>query len=151
APSPEGIWLDLAGPNDSRAVLITNHGWKVMEEPGVWFRRPSGILPLPLPERDGSLAELRQLHPALKDDSTWALGGSWAVSVWRPWGSSAGLSIRGESGSGKSTLSRTLVSVLDPRKADLRRPPTTDRDLIAAATGAHVLAFDNVSWIPDWL
>jgi len=144
-------YLDLARPKDSRAVQITANGWKVVEAPQVWFARPSGILPLPVPERGGSLAELRQFHPALKDNSIWALVASWLVSVWRPCGGYAVLSIRGEAGSGKSTLARVLVSLVDPRKADLRRPPTKDRDLIAAARAAHVLAFDNVSWIPDWL
>jgi len=33
----------------------------------------------------------------------------------------------------------------------LRRPPRDERDLFVAALNSHVLAFDNLSGLPDWL
>jgi hypothetical protein len=61
------------------------------------------------------------------------------------------LFLRGEQGSAKSTLARLLRSLIDPNRAILRRPPRDDRDLIIAATNGWVVAFDNLSYMPDWL
>jgi hypothetical protein len=52
------IYLDLAD-EAWRAVEISSTGWRVIGEPPVRFRRAKGMLPLPVPERGGSVAELR--------------------------------------------------------------------------------------------
>ena len=51
------IYLDLADEH-WRAVDIGPDGWRVIESPPVRFRRPPGLLPLPLPERGGSIEAL---------------------------------------------------------------------------------------------
>ena len=48
------IFLDL-GDEHWRAVEIGPSGWCVVCRPPVRFRRPAGLLPLPLPQRGGSL------------------------------------------------------------------------------------------------
>jgi hypothetical protein len=47
-------YLDLVD-EDWRAVEIGPDGWRVIESPPVRFRRPAGILPLPVPEPGGSI------------------------------------------------------------------------------------------------
>src|SRR5215831_14655548 len=51
------IYLDLAD-QAWRAVEIGPDGWSVVARPPVRFRRPAGVLPLPIPQPGGSLGEL---------------------------------------------------------------------------------------------
>jgi hypothetical protein len=67
------------------------------------------------------------------------------VSTLMPVGTLPVLVLEGEQGSLKSGTSRTLGSLVDPRKGLLRRMSRSERDLMVAAGNAHVLAFDNVS------
>ena len=43
------------GDSSGAAVEIRDRGWSVVDRPGVHFRRPAGLLPLPSPARDGSI------------------------------------------------------------------------------------------------
>jgi hypothetical protein len=52
------LYLDLADEH-WRAVAIGPDGWRVLGCPPVRFRRSPGMLPLPLPERGGSIETLR--------------------------------------------------------------------------------------------
>jgi hypothetical protein len=61
------------------------------------------------------------------------------------------LSVNGEQGSAKSTACRTLRRFIDPNTADLRSTPKEPRDLMIMAKNVHIIAFDNLSHIPDWL
>src|SRR5262249_52704591 len=52
---PSGhIYLDLAE-EQWRAVEIGPDGWRLIGGPPVRFRRPAGMLPLPLPQQGGSI------------------------------------------------------------------------------------------------
>ena len=44
-----------------------------------------------------------------------------------------------------------LRNLVDPNSTPLRAPPREDRDLFIAAVNGHVLCFDNLSWLPEWL
>jgi hypothetical protein len=62
------IHLDLADEH-WRAVEIGPNGWRVLECPLVRFRRSSGMLPLPVPERGGSIEALRPfLNLSIQND-----------------------------------------------------------------------------------
>ena len=56
------IYLDLADEH-WRAVEIGPDGWRVIGSPPVRFRRPAGILPLPVPEPGGSIEALSSFLP----------------------------------------------------------------------------------------
>jgi hypothetical protein len=56
------IYLDLAD-TAWRAAEIGPDGWRVVAEPPVRFRRPPGMLPLPMPQRGGSLERKRSSNP----------------------------------------------------------------------------------------
>ena len=62
------IYLDLADEH-WRAVDIGPDGWRVIDCPPVRFRRPAGMLPLPVPERGGSIEALQSfLNLASRND-----------------------------------------------------------------------------------
>jgi hypothetical protein len=52
------LYLDL-GDEAWRAVEIDPYGWRIVNNPPVRFRRASGMKPMPIPERGGSVAMLR--------------------------------------------------------------------------------------------
>ena len=143
------LYLDL-GDKAWRAVVVTAEGWELVEDPPVRFVRKRGMLPLPVPVRGGSLAQLRPLINA-GDDANWCLFVAWLVGALHPRGPYAILAVNGEQGSAKSTTCRMLRQLIDPNVADLRAAPRDERDLMIAASNARVVAFDNLSSIPPLL
>jgi hypothetical protein len=61
------------------------------------------------------------------------------------------LDLIGEHGAAKSTFANVLRKLIDPNSAALRALPREDRDLFIAAVNAHLLVFDNISKMPDWI
>jgi hypothetical protein len=55
------IYLDLGDPS-RRAVEITADGWRIVDRPGVTFRRAKGIRPLPEPRTGGWNSDTLNLH-----------------------------------------------------------------------------------------
>ena len=143
------IYLDLAD-QAWRAVDIGPDGWRVVGEPPVRFRRPAGLLPLPIPQRGGSLGELRSFLNLPGDDDL-VLVAAWLLATLRHGGPYPLLVISGEQGSAKTVLSKMLRALIDPNAAPARTLPREERDLFIAANNGHVLAFDNVSALPAWL
>ncbi len=149
APHPEGVVLDLGGP-DWRGVLVTADGWETVsladfgDDFPTRFVRPKGLLPLPEPERGGSLAELRPLVN-VASDGDFALLLAWLTATLMTDGPFPLLILNGEQGSAKSTTAKVLRQIVDPNRADLRRPPKCTTDLVIAATNAHVVALENLS------
>ena len=141
-------FLDL-GDSTGAAVKISATGWQVVDRPEVQFKRPAGQLPLPLPGRDGSIELLRPFVNVSEED--FRLLVAWLTSALRPVGPYPILSIHGEQGSAKSTLARVLRMLIDPQDCPLLAEPSSTRDLISTALGGWLLAFDNLSAIPDWL
>ena len=131
-------------------VEVNAEGWRVVTDPPVRFVRPRGMLPLPVPGRDGSLSDLREFVN-VKDEEAWALLLCWLLHSFRPAGPFPVLVINGEQGSAKSTLTRLLELLLDPNVAAVRAEPRDVRDLMIAAQNSRVLALDNLSSMPTWL
>jgi hypothetical protein len=84
-------------------------------------------------------------------DDYWPLLLGWLVAALRPRGPYPVLCLHGEQGSAKSTTALLLRSLVDPNAAPLRGEPREVRDLMIAATHAHVVCLDNLSRLPDWL
>ena len=143
------VYLDLA--DDAwRAVEIDATGWRIVDAPGVHFRRPRGMLALPEPVHGGNLAELRPFLN-LKDDTDWLYIVAWLVGTLMPDGPYAHLALHGQRGAAKSTVTRLLRKIVDPNKALARSTPRDERDLAITAKNSHVVAFDNLSHLQDWL
>lgn len=143
------IWLDL-GDEHWRAVRIDSGGWEVVDQPPVRFRRPRGMLALPVPTRGGRVDDLRNFIHVSGDDD-WRLSVSWLLAALRPTGPFPLMALYGEQGSGKSTTARLLSSLVDPRLAALRAEPKDVRDVAIASTNGWLISFDNLSHIPSWL
>jgi hypothetical protein len=143
------IFIDLCN-TKWEAVEITSHGWRVVENPSVRFRRTKGMLSLPGPARDGSITLLRR-YINIGSDSNWVLCVSWLLAACRFRGPFPILILQGEQGSAKSTTEKMLRRIIDPSAALVRTPPRDDRDLLIAASNTWVLAYDNLSGVQPWL
>lgn len=145
------IYVDLANER-WEAVKVTPAGWKVVSDPPIRFRRPRGMLALPIPkkgEQDGLDDLLRSFINVASDDAL-RLIVAWLVHAFRPTGPYSVLIFQGEQGSAKSTVERLLRALVDPSTAPLRTTPRNERDLIIAATNSWCVAFDNISSLPPW-
>jgi hypothetical protein len=143
------IYLDLAD-ELWRSVEVTRAGWRVIDDPPVRFRRSRGMLSLPEPKSGGSINLLRPfLNIADDDDFTLVVG--WLVMALRGRGPFPVLVLTGAAGSGKSTRARFCRQIIDPNRAPLRRPPRDEVDLMIAANHGHVVAYQNLSYLPPWL
>jgi hypothetical protein len=143
------MYLDLADA-DWRAVEIDATGWRLIDKAPVRFKRPSGMLPLPVPVGGGSLAKFRLLLN-LASETDFVLLVAWLLAALRDCGPYPVLVLSGGEGSAKSTASEMLRALVDPNIAALRALPRDDLELYIAATNSHVLAFDNLSALPTWI
>jgi hypothetical protein len=143
------LYVDLANPA-WEAVEIGPTGWRVITDPPVRFRRSPTMAPLPTPAAGGSLAALRPFVNAV-DELSWQLLAGSLVAALRPAGPYFVLILLGEQGSAKTTTARVFRSLIDPSRSALRAEPRDARDLLIAAKHNWLLAFDNVSQLPDWL
>src|SRR6516225_3837820 len=112
----------LAGricPTGGRAVVIGLEGWRVIGCPPVRFRRSPGMLPLPVPERGGSIDALRS-YLNLSNNDDFVLVVAWLLAALRPRGPYPMLAISGEQGSAKTVLSKLLRALVDPNEAPVR-------------------------------
>lgn len=144
------VYLDLVNAAH-QALKITAEGWEIDDHPPVYFRRASGALPLPYPEEDGSLDELFELINLPPEADARHLITGWLIHTLMPDGPYAHLCIHGEQGSAKSFLTKALRQLIDPNKAPTKSKPKEEHDLAVMARHSHILAFDNLSGLPDWL
>jgi hypothetical protein len=142
------IYLDLSD-SERGAVEITPSGWRVVENPPVYFRRPRGLLALPTPTPGACLGDLRRFINTADED--WPLLAAWAVMAVRPRGPYPILVLHGDQGAAKSTASRVLRALVDPNAAPLRAEPRDLRDLMIAAKNGWLIPIDNLSRLPHWL
>lgn len=144
----DSIVIDLADV-DWKCVVIDKNGWRVEAESPVKFRRTSGMLPLPAPQPGGSIEELYSLLN-IGSRSSWVLRVAWLLAALKPDGPYPALVLCGEQGSAKSWESKVLRGLIDPAKAVSRSLSREERDLMISARNSWVLAFDNLSTLPDW-
>jgi hypothetical protein len=137
-------FLDLGDPS-GRAVAICDQGWQVVDRPGVHFRRPDGLLPLPVPARDGSIDLLRPYVNLT--DSDFRLMVTWLTAALRPVGPYPILVLNGEQAAGKSTLVKILRLLIDPQVCPVLGLPSSTEDLMATAVNGWLLVYDNISAI----
>lgn len=142
------LYIDL-GDASGQAVEVVAGGWQLVRSP-VRFLRPSGQLPLPVPERGGSLQEWRNLVN-LKDDNAWLLLVTCILCMYRTGLPFVILVVQGQQGSAKSTLCRHIRSLVDPNGTPLCAIPHREQDLVISANHSLLLAFDNLSHVMPWL
>ena len=143
-----GWLIDLGNPS-GRAIGIEADGWSVIEQPGIHFRRPAGMMAFPSPARDGAIELLRPYVNLSGPD--FQLLVAWLASALQPVGPYPILALHGEQGTAKSTLAKIIRLLIDPQSAPLLAVPGGNRDLMVSAYNGWLLAFDNISSIPHWL
>ena len=141
-------YLDLGDPS-GRAIRIRPEGWFAVDRPDVHFRRPEGLLALPMPSHEGSIDLLRPYVNLT--DADFRLMVAWLTAALRPVGPYPILVLYGEQGSAKSTLAKILRLLIDPQACPLLAEPRSTRDLMVTAVNGWLLAYDNISALPDWL
>jgi hypothetical protein len=152
------VYIDLC--NEAwEAVEISSTEWKIVSNPPVNFYRTRGMQALPRPTKGGSINDLRPFvnvaDPVTGEggevfDDVWRLLLGWLIGALRPRGPFVMLAVQGGKDAAKSTVCKILRLLLDPSTAALRRLPRTEQDLAIAAKNAWILAFDNLSGVPDW-
>jgi hypothetical protein len=141
-------FLDL-GDAAGRAVAIDERGWELVARPPVHFRRPEGLLPLPVPVHNGTIYLLR---PYINlGEADFRLMIAWLTAALRPVGPYPILVLNGEQASGKSTLARILRLLIDPQACPVLALPKSTHDLMATALNGWLLVYENISSIADWL
>ena len=111
AASGKAHYIDL-GDEQWRVVEITAAGWRLVTDPPVRFRRPSGMRALPQPVSGGELTELREFVNI--EECDWPLFATWLIAALVPTGPYPVLALHGEQGSAKSTTARVLRDLIDP-------------------------------------
>jgi hypothetical protein len=154
------ILIDL-GDDDWRCALVTPAGVSVIPHPadGPYFERPPLMAALPMPKftesGDGWRPMLKYINVS---EAQWQLKLVATLMKFRARGPYPIETFSGEQGAGKTDSMKADKALTDPTRpgkkehapTSLRRPAREERTLKAAAHGAHVLAFDNVSSIsPD--
>lgn len=144
------LYLDL-GRSDWQVVEVTPDGWRVIpyKDCPVRFVRPRYAQPLPLPERVDP-SEIHRLRRYLRTtEESYPLLLMWLLGAFHPDAPYPILSLRGAQGSGKSTVTRLLRNLIDPSAFDHSRQPRNSDDLFVYALNAHLVAFDNLSRLPQ--
>jgi hypothetical protein len=137
------VYLDLAD-DRRRVVEVGPDGWRIVRDPPVHFIRPSSMRPLPIPERGGSIDDLRSMVNVV-DDGDFVLIVAWLLDALRNNGAHPVLVINGGEGAAKSTLAEFLQKLIDPSWEPLKGLPQTERQLLAA--DRYLRVYDNVSSI----
>ena len=145
------IYID-SGDLSGNRVKITADGWKVeaSELAPPFFRRPGGMLSLPMPENGGSIETLgRFLNLQKRKEDYLKLIVGWLVDALYPGGPYTMLVLNGPQGSAKSTTLRILRDLIDPAEAVMLSLPRSERDMFIAASKMYQLSYDNVSELKD--
>jgi hypothetical protein len=138
-----------AGDDTWGAYEITAQGVNYIETPPVPFVRSRATIAFPKPVQGRKLIPLLKKLLAI-DAETAQLLAAWTVCTYST-GPYLVLVLSGEQGSGKTTVARLLRLLTDPSAVPYRMPPRESRDLVVAARASHVVAYDNLSSIPQWL
>jgi hypothetical protein len=142
------FFVDL-GDASGRVVKIRADGWSVVNRSGVQFRRPEGILPLPVPSRKGSIELLRPYVNLTESHFRRAI--VWLAAALLPCGPHPVLVIRGDEGSARSTLTRVLKLLIDPHFRPILTEHESATDLMSTWLDTWLPAYDDVSLMSPWL
>lgn len=144
------IYLDMT--SDGReAVEIGQSGWRIVRSRDlpVKFLRPNGARPLPSPHENGNIVGLRNFLNT--DNRGFMFCVAWLLVALNGRGPFPVLFFNGEQGCGKSSASKVVRALVDPNVAPIRTPPRDIEGIRIAAANAYVLAFDNMSSMPQSL
>lgn len=142
------IWIDL-GDELGRTIELRPLHWRISPTPPpVMFKRTATTDRLPAPSQGTELASMFDLLNVAKHDQPLLM--AVMVAALLPDIPHPIPTFTGEQGTGKSTAARMLVELLDPSPVPLRKAPRDPDSYVTGAAGSHVIAYDNLSTIPEW-
>lgn len=141
---------DLFYDGGSELVKFSGGKWASLKRTdGPSFIKGAGSLPQVKAEQsDASFVDMLGTFLHVPRTTLLQLTG-WLVGCFQSGGPYPILMLNGEQGSAKSTTTRLLRRLVDPHALDMRDPSLDDRGFVAAARNSFVLAFDNVSYMPN--
>ena len=140
----QGLWYDLG---NGQTVQITEHGWTVVSEPPILFRRFQHQLAQAVPEAGGEIETLR-LHFNIASDEDWLLCLVNLVAAFIPGFPHPILILYGPQGAGKTTPMRLMKKLIDPSSIQGLPLFTAGQDFMQIADHHAFLFFDNLSTMP---
>jgi len=132
-------------------VKIDAKGWTIETEPPVKFVRSTAALPQVTPRKNDTVKMVKVKDFINLEDSDWPLMAAYILAALNPTIPYPIAAINGEQGSAKSGLSEILKAIIDPHAIETRSAPKEEKDLWVATSSSHLLVFENLSCIPDWL
>jgi len=145
------IFIDLAD-RDRRVVEIdpdNPDGWGVIDTAPVHFLHTEKMRPLPVPERGGTLQELRPFVNVESQDFSLLVGV--LLGMFLPEGTFPVTVIIGGDGRAKTCLALIILLLIDPTIVKGCSPPETNEDLILSVQQRFVYFVDNISQLKPWL
>ncbi len=153
APLDGKIYLDMCDPL-WRAIEIDADGFRIVDDPPVHFRREAGMLPLPTPSTritpTKGIERLREVL-RLRDKRDFVVIVAWLLAALAGRSPYPVMIFLGEPGATKTSAAYAVRSIVDPNASPLRSRPKDPHDVFVAATHSHVVGYNNLSHLPDWL
>jgi hypothetical protein len=151
--APAGkLYLDLCD-DRWRAIEIDAGGWRIVDEPPVLFLRANGMLALPEPKQSDPKNGIERLRSLMRvcahEDCVIIVG--FLLDALGVRGPHPVLIFTGEPGATKTTHAKMARQLTDPNTSLVRSPPKELRDVYISATKGAVLAYNNLSSLPEWL
>lgn len=145
------LYIDMAN-EPQTYIKVTVAGWEIVKESPIKFVRGDYVGELPVPKRtEKCLKDLIAPFVAPKAQEKLPLIVGYLLGLVMPEGPYPVLVVTGQHGAAKSTMVKLLRAIVDPHTLDMRAPFKDERDFVAAVKNGYCLAFDNVSYIPNWL
>ena len=146
------VYIDLCNER-WQAIEIDAGGWRVVDNVPVHFRREAGMLPLPMPssiDPKKGVARLKEVL-RLRDEGDLVMVVAWALAALAGRSPYTVLVFIGEPGSTKTSSAFAVRSLVDPNASPLRSKPKDVHEVYVAASHSLVVAYNNLSHLPDWL
>jgi hypothetical protein len=146
------LYLDLCD-DRWRVVEIDESGWRIVDEPPVLFLRANGMLLLPEPKQGDPKKGIERLRSLMRvrahEDFVIIVG--FLLDALGGHGPHPVLIFTGEPGATKTTHAKMARLLTDPNTSLVRSPPKELRDVYISAVKGAVLAYNNLSSLPEWL
>lgn len=139
------FWYDLSN-YKWQAAQITEYGWKIVNNPPVFFQRYKHHKAQVMPMQNGDVRKIFN-HINLKENHTLFL--CWLISLFVPDIPHAVAIFYGEKGSAKSTTCEMLKKLIDPSALSTVSLPKDFRSMTITLQQHWFIAFDNISHISD--
>jgi putative DNA primase/helicase len=136
-----------------QAIVIDGDGWRVIDDPPPHFRREPGMLPLPTPSTVAPKHGIERLTEVLRlrDERDLVVVTAWALAALANRSPFTVIVFLGEPGSTKTSAAFVVRSLVDPNVSPLRARPKDLHEVFVAAAHSRVVAYNNLSHLPDWL